>query len=189
MKSVIALIFTLVAFPSLAQWQLNAKESVLSFTSFKKEHIAENHHFKHIDGHIDNKGQVTVNIDLASVNTNIAIRDDRMKEHLFNVSKFAKATISSAINMGKIAKLGQGETMILPVKAELSLHGVNQTLEAQVNVAKLADNKIQVNTIKPILLSVPAFNLVNGVEKLKELAGLPGISHTVPVNFTFNFSK
>lgn len=189
MKSIIVLFTALIAFPSVAQWQLNTKESVLSFTSFKKEHIAENHYFKQVDGHIDDQGQVNVTINLASVDTNIAIRDERMKEHLFNVGKFANATIDAKIDMDKIAKIAVGTTMILPVEAKLSLHGVAQTLQAKVNVAKLADDKIQVNTVMPVLLSAPAFNLNDGIAKLKELAALPGISQTVPVNFTFSFSK
>lgn len=190
MKStILMLVAALAAFPTFAQWQLNSNESVLSFTSFKKEHIAENHYFKKLTGHITNDGQAKLTIDLSSVDTNIAIRDERMKEHLFNVNQFANATIEAKIDLQNIDKINVGEAVTLLVPAQLTLHGVTQSLEAKVKVAKLSADSMQVNTIAPVLVSAPAFGLTTGIAKLAELAGLPGISHTVPVNFTFHFSN
>jgi len=41
--------------------------------------------------------------------------------------------------------------------------------------------------VQPILLSADSFNLVSGIEILRDLANLSSISHAVPVNFTLFF--
>ena len=45
------------------------------------------------------------------------------------------------------------------------------------------------NTVKPIVVSADQFDLGNGVEALREIAGLANITPTVPVSFTLVFAK
>jgi hypothetical protein len=40
-----------------------------------------------------------------------------------------------------------------------------------------------VSTIKPIIVMAESFDLINGVQALREVAGLPSISRAVPVTF------
>jgi hypothetical protein len=54
---------------------------------------------------------------------------------------------------------------------------------AEVVVTKLNDNTLMLVSAKPLILNVADFALVQGVEKLQELAGLPSISHAVPISF------
>jgi ABC-type uncharacterized transport system ATPase subunit len=69
------------------------------------------------------------------------------------------------------------------VAAELSLHGQKQKLDIDVVVTKLNDDTLMLISAQPIVLNVSDFDLVQGVEKLRELAGLPSISHAVPISF------
>ena len=71
-----------VSLPALAAWKLDNANSELSFISVKKANIAENHNFAKLAGNINEQAQVNISVDLTSVNTNIAIRDDRMKNCL-----------------------------------------------------------------------------------------------------------
>jgi polyisoprenoid-binding protein YceI len=189
MRKTILLAAALMANSAFAGWQLDNDKSVVSFVSVKKEHIAENHTFRQLSGEIKGSGKVTLNIDLTSVDTNIPIRDKRMKEHLFNVAKFATATFSNEIDMKLIKSLAVGESKIIDMAGNISLHGQDQLTQFKAMVVKTSDNQLLVTSVAPVLIKAADFGLVAGIEKLKSLAGLPSIGQTVPVSFTLTYSK
>ena len=85
----------LIAAPAYSAWKLDSSQSSLTFVSIKKGTVAENHRFKTFSGGIDNHGFANVEIELSSVDTNIAIRDQRMAEFLFETATFAQASFSA----------------------------------------------------------------------------------------------
>ena len=111
-----------------------------------------------------------------------------MRDVLFETSKFATATFSTQVDLTFVAALTVGTQKQLTINGELSLHGQQQKLDAQIVLVKLAENKISISTTKPVLLNAKRFDLVAGVTKLQELAGLPSISNAVPVTFNLTFS-
>ena len=182
----IPLLFTasLLVSPLHAEtWQLNPEQSQVSFTTIKKEHIAENHTFGSINATLNDKGAFSFAIDLNSVNTAIPIRDERMKEHLFKTKSFAQATFNAQIDNKALASLNVGESKKLTISGNIALHGQTQLLSSTVIVSKLKDDKLLVSSLAPMLIRAGDFDLVAGVNKLKELAGLPSIGQTVPVSF------
>ncbi|WP_168204203.1 YceI family protein [Aliikangiella coralliicola] len=180
------LVLTSVSFQVFAkqEWILNSEMSSVYFVSVKKSAVAETHTFKNISGVLTESGQAKVSIDLASVESMIPIRNERMKQHLFEVDKFPKATISAMVNADKIKRLKPGTSKQQPLKLKLSLHGIESELEGEFSVTKLANNKIQVSTLKPVIVNAATFSLVDGINKLRELASLPSISTAVPVMVT-----
>ena len=91
-----------------AVWQLNPAQSSVHFISVKKEHIAEVHDFKTLEGKISPDGMMTVDIALASVQTNIDIRNQRMRNMLFEVDKFATASISANVKSSLVTLTAAG---------------------------------------------------------------------------------
>ena len=183
---------SLVSFQaSAAEWQIDTTHSKLNFMSIKKINVAENHQFHQFNGTLNSNGKLTVNIDLSSVDTGVAIRDERLKKFFFNVAKYADATFSAQINPAVVDELKLGDSAVLSVDGLLSLHGESKPLALDVMVTKVADNKLLVVSDAPVLLHVEDYNLVKGVDKLRELAKLPSISHVVPVSFylTLNAEK
>jgi polyisoprenoid-binding protein YceI len=168
---------------SAANWQLDNDQSQLNFVSIKKGNVAEVHHFERLTGNLSENGTFTLDIDLESVNTNIEIRDQRMREFLFDVVDFPAASLTAQVEPALVAELASGMTRTATIDAELSLHGQKQSLTIDVLVTKLSDNTLMLVSAKPLVLNVSDFDLVQGVEKLRELAGLPSISHAVPVSF------
>jgi polyisoprenoid-binding protein YceI len=164
-------------------WNVDNSQSTLSFVSVKKGNVAEVHQFKSISGQMANNGEFKLDIALESVNTGIDVRDSRMREFLFDVVTFPTATLTAKVEPNVIEQVTTGETMRISVDAMLSLHGQTQPLTLDVLVTKLTTNSVLVVAAKPVVLNVADFDLVNGVEKLRELAGLPSISHAVPVSF------
>jgi len=170
-----------------SQWQLDSANSQLSFISTKKINVSETHQFKSLDGAVDDNGNVTVSIDLASVDTSIAIRDERMTTYLFETVLYPTAVLKAAIDPEVIDAIALGASSRIEVEATLELHGQTVPLKFEVAVTRLVGAKLSVVSVQPVLLNVADFNLVAGVEKLRELAGLPSISHTVPVSFYLTF--
>lgn len=166
-----------------AEWQIDNAQSQLSFVSTKKVNVAEVHHFGMLTGGLSEAGEFDLAIDLESVNTGIDIRDSRMREFLFDVVDFPEANLVARVAPDFVNSLKVGESKASTVDGELSLHGQHQPLSFEVLVTKISETELLVNSAKPLILNVSDFELVQGVEKLRELAGLPSISHAVPVSF------
>ncbi|MCX4190987.1 YceI family protein [Methylophaga sp. OBS1] len=168
---------------SAASWQVDNGKSQLSFVSVKKNNIAEVHHFDWIAGSVSEAGDLALEIDLTSVNTGIEIRDSRMKEFFFEVDAYPTAALQARIDPAMIAELEAGQSNNLTVDAELDLHGQKQAVTMTLLVTKVSDSELLVVSNQPVILNVADYDLVKGLEKLRELAGLPSISQAVPVSF------
>jgi len=189
MRTLLILIVSLLTFPALSAWQLDNDNSTLSFVSIKKNSVAEAHTFTMLVGAIDDQGLVNIDVDLTSVNTNIAIRDDRMKEHLFETSLFSKAIFTAQLSSSALEELGVGSSQQMKLTGTIDLHGQRQDVIVNTLVIRLNKSTIIASTLNPILIKAEAFKLVAGINKLQELAGLPSISHAVPVNFVVTFKQ
>ncbi|PTB84854.1 YceI family protein, partial [Pseudidiomarina aestuarii] len=64
-------------------WRINADSSVLNFVSVKNETVAETHRFTDLSGAVTD-GKLEVSIPVASIDTQIPIRNERMLKHIFN---------------------------------------------------------------------------------------------------------
>lgn len=178
-----------LSLPTFAQWQLHNDSSQLNFVSIKKDMIAEVHSFKDLSGEISKDGSIEFAIDLASVETNIGIRNDRMRQFLFETQTYPKASFASKIDIKQLSSLTAGEAKIIETSGVINLHGKEQATTLSVMVTKKADGDIYVNSLKPVIINASAFDLVTGVKKLTSLAKLPNISVAVPVTFQLTFKK
>lgn len=179
----------LLTAPAYSAWQLDSKNSSLTFVSIKKGTVAESHSFKEFTGDINNSGLANVTINLSSVDTNIAIRDQRMAEFLFETTTFAQASFSAQLNRADIDAIAIGASQQMSLKGSLNLHGEQQELTLNVMVAKLSADNMLVSTLEPVIIKAEDFALVAGINKLKSLANLPSIAYAVPVSFVLTFTQ
>ena len=170
-----------------ADWTLDNANTAVSFVTIKSDHIAEIGNFKQVAGTINDKGEAEVKIDLTSVDTLIPIRDERMQEHLFETGTYANATITAQLDIAALDKLAVGNMMAMELAGQLNLHGKQQDIMTTVTVSRLSDKQLLVASQKPIVVHAGQYELANGVNKLREIAGLPSISYAVPVNFVLSF--
>jgi polyisoprenoid-binding protein YceI len=180
----------LVAGSASAEWTLIPDKSHLSFVSVKKEHIAETHTFDKLEGSISNTGTGELLIDLNSVDTKIPIRDDRMREFLFETNVYPNAVFEVNVDAREFAELNElavGDQQLIPLRGRLGLHGVSQELTADAIVTKAGASRIHVSSAAPVIVRAEDFNLVAGINKLREIAGLSSISYSVPVTFNLTF--
>ena len=183
----ISLCTALFSLPTMANWQLDNQASNLSFITTKAEHIAEVHTFNKLSGQLDKSGSVSFEIDLASVDTLIGIRDERMQKYLFNTVNFPKLIFSAQVDYALLKVMKVGESQKMTVAGKLNLHGQEQAVSSELMVTKLNGNNLLVNNVKPIIIQANQYDLVKGVDKLRELAGLASISYAVPVTFNLQF--
>ena len=173
-----------------AQWDLDNEKSTINFISIKNNLVAETHSFTSIVGFIGADGNVQVAIDLDSVDTLIEIRNERMREMLFETAKFPAAKISAKVDAALIAGLVAVGTMTAEIPVTVSLHDVEKKIVAPLTI--MSDRgRLRVFTSRPIVINVADFGLTKGVDALREIAGLSAIAGAVPVTFslTFNHSK
>jgi hypothetical protein len=183
-----ALLTLLASAQAAAQWTLSADDSSLSFISVKAEHIAEVHSFARLSGEIDSGGEAVVSIDLTSVQTGIDIRNERMQSMLFNTDMYPRAQVSADVDAAALSSMAVGESAVLEVPLAINLHGEVLTLSAPLRVSHVQGG-LRVDTLAPIIVKADAFALVDGIESLREIAGLPSISRSVPVSFSLLFSQ
>lgn len=185
----IAALSTLVSFSCAAQWQVIEQDSRVSFVSVKKGDIAEVHHFKQLNGALKDNGQFELTIPLMSVATGIDVRDERMQNLLFEVSLYPELKLSSQVDTKMLKDLAVGETKVADIDGKISLHGKQQTKTFSVILTKVSDNKLMVSSFQPIIVNANEFDLVSGVDKLRDIAGLSSISQAVPVSFVLTLTK
>jgi polyisoprenoid-binding protein YceI len=183
------LLLTLVSSFARADWVLDGERSALSFVSTKAINVAEVHRFTRLSGGVDSGGQVSISINLASVDTGIEIRDDRMRAMLFKTEQFASAEITAKVDTAKIADLEAGQSVDMTVEGVLNLHGEMRPLLLELVVARSGASQLLVMSRKPVVVNAPEFNLAEGVEALRAIAGLPSISLAVPVSFVIAFEQ
>ena len=173
--------------PAAADWMLDNDSSRISFVSTKAGTAAEVHRFGTLDGRVDDDGNVTISIDLDSVDTAIPIRDERMREMLFETERYPTATLAATVDMAAVEALGPGESTTLTTEAQLMLHDTTVSLTVEIAVARLGQSRIMVASQKPMIVNASQVGLLEGVERLREVAGLPTISPAVPVTFVLAF--
>jgi hypothetical protein len=140
-----------------------------------------------LSGIISTAGTALVAIDMNSVDSGITIRDQRMRELLFETSTYPNASIEVVLPSGLLTSLGAGQTTQTDISARVTLHGVTSTVTTRVLVQRLTNSRILVQSIAPIITRAADFNLVAGVESLRSIASLVSISPAVPVDFALAF--
>jgi polyisoprenoid-binding protein YceI len=168
-------------------WTLNTTDSNLNFATTKNTHNLEVHNFTAISGDINGAGVATLNIDLNSVNTGVALRDQRMRDLLFETATYPTATVTVAIPSTLISSLTVGQLAATDISASLNLHGVTGAITTKVSVQKLSATRILVQSLAPVLVKAGDYSLTNGVEALRAAVGIASISVAVPVDFALVF--
>ncbi|WP_185967999.1 YceI family protein [Thalassotalea sp. PS06] len=188
-STILSTFIAVFALPTYAAWQSVDHSSSLSFISIKKNAIAETHEFKTFNATLSDEGEVEVEIDLTSVATGIDIRDKRMREMLFETEKFPKATLTAKLPNGLLASLTPGEMGQFTLDGKLELHGQTRVVSISCAVFMEAKDKLVVTSTKPTIVQAAEFSLLDGINQLREVAGLDTIASAIPVSFVLSMEE
>jgi polyisoprenoid-binding protein YceI len=164
---------------------LDGDQSIVAFGSVKKDNIGEAHSFQNLSGTVAPDGTAQVEIDLTSVQTNIDIRNERIGEHVFGGA--ATAMLKASIDMDEMATLGVGESLVTEIDGDLALLGQEIPVYLDVFVMRTTDDQVLVTTNSMLYVSTEEAGIDPGIDKLMELADLPGITRTFPVTMRLVF--
>lgn len=186
-RAVSAMVLSGLATSALAQWELDDKSSAVGFITTKNATVAESHSFTSLTGYISKEGKLQVEISLDSVETLIPIRNERMRQMLFETVDFPMAKVTAEVDDSVIKAVSDGDVLVAEVPITLSLHGREKLLSVPVVLIGTADGSILAVASSPILVNAADFGLEKGVALLREAAGLKSISTAVPVSFQLYF--
>lgn len=173
---------SLLSLSAQADWHVDNSQSSLSFISVKKVNAAEIFQITKLQGSLSDTGALKVKLDLDSIKTQVDIRDIRLREHLFDTTNFKVATIEAQLSTEILGAVKQGGILNASVDGVLDFHGFKKPITA--NITMMSDGKtILASTQQPIIIKAADFGLDTGIEKLRELAGLSNIGHSIPVSF------
>ncbi|WP_394203494.1 YceI family protein [Shewanella waksmanii] len=172
-----------------APWNVDSQDSSVNFISTKKGNVAEVNSFSKVSGQLSDSGSFALDIALSSVSTNIEIRDTRVKDILFEVAKYPTLALSATVDKAKVDAMAVGDTMSMTVDAKIDLHGQSKQMPMKVLVAKLKKNELMVVSHGPLIVNAGDFDLTKGIDKLRDIAGLPVISYAVPVSFILKLTQ
>lgn len=173
------------SFAAAESWTLDGPASKVAFGSIKKNIIGEVHAFEELSGTASQDGTVEVTINLASVETLIDIRNERMIEHVFKNTP--TATITAAIDMEDVTALGVGESTVVDADGMVELVGEELEIYTELFVTRLSETRVMVTTNDMIMLTTSDLGLTAGIDKLRELADLPGITRVSPITLRLVF--
>ena len=171
-----------------ANWKSVNEGSSVAFGSVKKNVIGEVHHFSGLSGTVSEMGDITIIIDLSTVETNIDIRNQRIMEHVFPKG-MATATLTGRIDRDEVNELPVGDTALVDFEGALALGGIDVDIEAEMLVARLGEDRVLVTTADFIMLSTADLGIDAGIDVLMELANLPGITRVTPISIRMIFEK
>ncbi|WP_426140302.1 YceI family protein [Pseudomonas sp. DWP3-1-2] len=177
-----------LALPAQANWYLDNESSRLSFTSTKNADTAEVHRFLVLHGKVDRNGRAELTVELESVNTGIALRDERLRDALFEVKKFPNARIKAQLDLQPINDLAPGAQLELRLPLTVQLHGKTHRYTAELLATRLDQQRFQVVTLEPLVMHAQDFDLAPGVNSLRSMTGLSAISLSVPVGAVLIFT-
>ncbi len=163
-----------------ANWRLVTTDSQFSFVTTKNKNFTEEHTIAFSEGYISKEKKLMLSLDLSTVDTQIAIRDQRLKDILFDVEQNPVAKIT--------AELDRRLPLMEPfeVSFDLNLHGTTQTMSALVMLQSVNDQLVVTN-FEPVLVNGKDFGLDGAINQLTKIAGLQSINYSVLVDFKLTF--
>ncbi|WP_300531679.1 YceI family protein [Maricaulis sp.] len=170
-------------------WTIETDASQLSFISTKLGDIEEEHEIPGLSGEISADGAFSIDIALATHESFIDIRNERMAEHLFQTAQYPLATASGQLEMRQFMSLANGASRTASLPFQLDMVGQSIDLRAEVEVTRVSEDLVRVSTVEPITVEAADLGLVDGINTLRELAGLDSINTDVPVSFALEFAR
>ena len=175
--------------PAFSDWSLINEESRINFISIKASDIAEIHTFKDLSGIVKNSGEAQVIINLASLETLIPIRNERMANLLFETKIYPTASFKLEVDLQTILLTEVGKSLDVTYRGILELKSKQFSMPIKLSVTRLGDQSFSVRSSEPLLLNANRLGLSAGIESLRVIAGLPSISKSVPVTFSLIFRQ
>jgi polyisoprenoid-binding protein YceI len=170
-----------------AEWLIDSANSRVNFISIKKGNIGESHSLTDLSGSITD-GKVSIILKPDSVESMVPIRNDRMREFLFETGLYPSIEVSADV-VALLKDLKNGASLLATLPASLSMHGVSKELQIDVRINKLSTEMLIVASTQPVIIRAADYNMIDGIRKLSALVNNLPIAESVPVSFSLQFNR
>jgi len=165
-------------------WRLNKDSSELVIASTKNSQITERHNLSFQSGAITKQGVARLVVDLLSIETNIPIRNERMRKYLFDNQP--QAIIEMSLTPSELQQLMAGQSSAVTLPAAVTANGTKLSVPVAVRTNSDGGGVVVSGETQ---IDVAKFGYGPGIEQLRVIAGLAAISTTVPVSFRLQFDR
>jgi len=165
-------------------WRLNKDTSELVIASTKNSQITERHNLSFQSGAITKQGVARLVVDLLSIETNIPIRNERMRKYLFDNQP--QAIIEMSLTPSELQQLMAGQSSAVSLPAAVTANGTKLSVPVAVRTNSDGGGVVVSGETQ---IDVAKFGYGPGIEQLRVIAGLAAISTTVPVSFRLQFDR
>ena len=172
-----------------AEWSLDASASSFYYVTSKNAAVAEVNTIAGLQGGISDQGAATLVLDLGTVDTAVPIRNERMRDLVFQVADFPSAIVSIQVDADELTTMPTGMPIIGSYNATVSLHGASQELAADLQLVKVSNTTLLVSLARPLIVNAASFGLQDGVEQLRTIAGLTSINPNVIIDFSLLYRQ
>lgn len=174
-----------------ADWVLKDADIVFSNTKTDAQgnDITESGNLTQYSALFNKQGQLRLEINLNGVDTGILIRNQRIKDWLFEVDDFETATITAQLDAEQINQLPLNSSIQLAQPITLDLHGMKADLTANLSITRTQPNVLSVTTTEPVLVNIESFGMTDGLKKLTDVMMLSKINSGIPITFKGNFHR
>ncbi len=169
-------------------WVLNPSQSHIYVQTEKLQGVVEKHEFTSIDGNVSRNGDVSIRIDLNTLDTGIDLRNVRMRFLLFETFKFPTAEITAKLDKSKLAELPTRSRISYTLPARVNLHGIVKDFEIPVTIARINNTTVNVSTIRAVEVSAETFDFMRGMAKLSDAQGGIRIVPAASITFDLTFA-
>ncbi len=165
-------------------WRLNKDTSELVIASTKNSQITERHNLSFQSGAITKQGVARLVVDLLSIETNIPIRNERMRKYLFDNQP--QAIIEMSLTPSELQQLMAGQSSAVTLPAAVTANGTKLSVPVAVRTNSDGGGVVVSGETQ---IDVAKFGYGPGIEQLRVIAGLAAISTAVPVSFRLQFDR
>ena len=161
MTAVVTLLLTLAACASASTWQVVPDSSNVAFVSIKNGLVVEAHSFAGVSGSVDDDGKAVVYVDL-----------------------YPRAEFHTKLDLEAFSTLDVGDAVAAEISGELTMHGHSVPVSLSAWVTRVGKDRVQVSSVRPVVVMADSVGLGPGLEALRNIAGLTSITPAVPVTFS-----
>jgi polyisoprenoid-binding protein YceI len=170
-------------------WRLNGPASNISFISVKNGDVVEVSGFSDLSGTVSEDGGARLEVDAASVETFVDIRNERLRDIFFETSQFPAIPVTANLDPATFAALAVGDNLDMELELTVSLRGVARSVYANVRLIRNGPDSVLVVSSEPALIDARDFGLDDAVTALAEIAGLEAITPVFPVSAYLVFER
>ncbi|MDE1460902.1 YceI family protein [Spartinivicinus poritis] len=192
----IILITTLAAstaLPVQAAWQVQSEHSKVNFVTEKiftnGKSVKETQLISGVSGQVNDQKQAEIKIDLATIDTKIPIRNDRIKQWVLDTTNYRYATVKADLSGIDEQKLTVGAAKQMEVDGQLTIRETTLPIKLFVKVTKNAAADYLVESYQDTSININQYGGEAGVQQMTKVMGLKSITSVVPVKWALTLKQ